>query len=119
VTRQRDGYPDIRNNSFLLQVYYLVMPTTAKVIYSSKGKDKVDPRTGHEGPEGEQRYSSTVSLTSALDRVGVQRHVLTALPPGKKSGTYSMRGWVGPRAGLDGCGKSRPHRDSIPGPSSP
>ena len=23
-------------------------------------------------------------------------------------------GWVGPRAGLDGRGKSRPHRDSIP-----
>jgi len=23
---------------------------------------------------------------------------------------------VGPRAGLDVCGKSRPHRDSIPGP---
>jgi hypothetical protein len=23
---------------------------------------------------------------------------------------------VGPRAGLDRCGKSRPHRDSIPGP---
>jgi hypothetical protein len=26
---------------------------------------------------------------------------------------------VGPRAGLGRCGKSRPHRDSIPGPSSP
>jgi hypothetical protein len=26
---------------------------------------------------------------------------------------------VGPRAGLDGCGKSRPQRYSIPGPSSP
>jgi len=26
---------------------------------------------------------------------------------------------VSPRAGLDKCGKSRPHRDSIPGPSSP
>jgi hypothetical protein len=25
---------------------------------------------------------------------------------------------VGPSAGLDGCGKSRPHRDSIAGPSS-
>jgi hypothetical protein len=25
---------------------------------------------------------------------------------------------VGPRAGLDGCGKSRPHRDSIHRPSS-
>jgi len=26
---------------------------------------------------------------------------------------------VGSKAGLDTCGKSRPHRDSIPGPSSP
>jgi hypothetical protein len=26
---------------------------------------------------------------------------------------------MGHRAGLDGCGKSRPHRNSIPGPSSP
>jgi hypothetical protein len=26
---------------------------------------------------------------------------------------------VGVRAGLDRCGKSRPHRNSIPGPSSP
>jgi len=26
---------------------------------------------------------------------------------------------VGPKAGLDGSGKPRPHRDSIPGPSSP
>jgi hypothetical protein len=25
----------------------------------------------------------------------------------------------GPSAGLDGCGKSRPHRDSIHGPSNP
>ena len=35
-----------------------------------KGKGEVDPRTGHEGPEGEMRYSSTLSLTSALDRGG-------------------------------------------------
>ena len=27
----------------------------------------VRPRTGYEGPEGEERYSSTLSLTSALD----------------------------------------------------
>ena len=26
---------------------------------------------------------------------------------------------MGPRAGLDGCGKSRLNRDLIPGPSSP
>jgi len=28
-------------------------------------------------------------------------------------------GWVGPKAVLDVCGKSRPYRDSILGPSSP
>ena len=28
-------------------------------------------------------------------------------------------GWVGPRAGLDRCEKSHPHRDSIPRPFSP
>jgi len=32
-----------------------------------KGKDNIHSRTGHEGPEGKQRYSSTLSLTSALD----------------------------------------------------
>ena len=31
-----------------------------------KGKSKVHPITGHEGPEVEWRYSSTLSLTSAL-----------------------------------------------------
>jgi hypothetical protein len=30
------------------------------------------PRTGHEGPAGKYRYSSTRSLTSALDGVGGQ-----------------------------------------------
>jgi hypothetical protein len=29
-------------------------------------------------------------------------------------GTNSTWGWVGPRAGVDGCEKPRPHRDSIP-----
>jgi len=32
-----------------------------------KGKGKTHPRTGHEGPEGEQMYSSTFPSTSALD----------------------------------------------------
>ena len=32
-----------------------------------KGKDKVLPITGHEGPEGKQMYSSTLPSTSALD----------------------------------------------------
>ena len=37
--------------------------------YGVKGKGKDHLRTGHEGPEGEQRCSCTLSLTSA--RVGV------------------------------------------------
>jgi hypothetical protein len=59
------------------------------------------------------RYNSTLSLTSALDGVGGQRHAPAAL-----TGTHRIEGWVGLRARLDECGKSRPHRDSTPGPSS-
>ena len=40
--------------------------------------------------------------------VGGQSHAPAALPPGKTPGTHCIAGWVGPRAGLDGCGKSRP-----------
>ena len=66
-----------------------------------------------------QRYSSTLFKTSALKMgVGDQHHAPAALPPGKTR-THCTGGWVGPRAGLDLCGKSRPHRDLIPGPSSP
>jgi len=64
---------------------------------------------------GEKRYSSTLSLTSALDGVSGQRKTPAALPQGKRPCTHYIGGWVSPRAGLDRCGKSRPHRDSIPG----
>ena len=39
--------------------------------------------------------------------------------PRERPGTHCIGGWVGLGALLDMCGKSRPHRDSIPGPSSP
>ena len=48
-----------------------------------KGKVKGHLRTGHESPEGEQRYSSALSLTSALDGVCGQRHAPAALSPVK------------------------------------
>ena len=38
-------------------------------------------------------------------RVGGQRHAPVASPPGKGLGTHYKGGWVGPRAGLEGCGK--------------
>ena len=45
-----------------------------------EGKDEGHPRTSEEGPEGELKYSSSPSLTSALDGVGGQRHAPAALP---------------------------------------
>ena len=53
------------------------------LAHKGKRKGKGHPTTGHQGPEGEQRYSSTLSLTSALDGVGDQRYAPAALPPGK------------------------------------
>ena len=83
-------------------------------------KGKVYPGTGYEDPRGGgQRYGYNFSLTSALERgVSGQQHAPAALPPGKRPGTHCIRGWVGPRAGLDGYGKPCPHWNSIPGQSS-
>ena len=39
-----------------------------KILFEGKGKDL--RRTGHEGPEGEQMYSSTLPPTSAIDGGG-------------------------------------------------
>jgi hypothetical protein len=54
-----------------------------------------------------------------VDRGGVVSITPRPLYPRKRPSTHWRGGWVGPRAGLDRCGKSRPHRDSIPRPSSP
>ena len=45
-------------------------------------------------------YSFTLSLTSALDGVGGQRHGPGPLP--------IVGGWVGPRIGVNACGKILP-----------
>jgi len=51
--------------------------------------------------------------------VGGRRLSQAALLQGKRPGTSFTGDWVSPRAGQDGCGKSRPHQDLNPGPSSP
>ena len=40
--------------------------------------------------------------------MGGQRHAPAALTPRIRPGTHCVGGWVGPRAGVDGRGKSRP-----------
>jgi hypothetical protein len=50
---------------------------------------------------------------------GARCHDLAALLSGNRPGAHCVGGWVGPKASLDPCGKSRPHRNLIPGTSSP
>jgi hypothetical protein len=51
--------------------------------------------------------------------MGGQRHTRAALPPGKEIRYPLYRRLDGPRARLDGCGKSRPDRNPIPRPYVP
>jgi hypothetical protein len=44
----------------------------------------------HEGAEEKQRYSSTLSSTSARNGDGSQRQFPAGLPPGKRSVTHSQ-----------------------------
>jgi hypothetical protein len=73
-------------------------------------------------PEQAQRVDRGIALPF-LDP-GARRGGWSAPRPGRftpreRPGTHYTGGWVGPRAGLDVCEKSRPYRDSFPGPSSP
>jgi hypothetical protein len=68
----------LRNAGDQLPVYTV---TSNKIKVKIKGE--VHPRTGHEGPEGEERYNSTLSLTSALDRGGWSTPRPGRFTPGK------------------------------------
>jgi hypothetical protein len=46
-------------------------------------------------------------FTLGAGRFGWSRHAVAALPSGKRLGTHCTGRWLGPRAGLDGCEKSR------------
>ena len=50
-------------------------------------KAKFTPEQAMMAKRVEDRYSSTVSVASALDGVGCQRHTPSALHPAKKHGT--------------------------------
>ena len=58
----------------------------------------------HIGDDTTQRYSSTLSLTSALNGLVGQRHPPTALPTGKGAATRCTGIWVG-RAGPGRAGR--------------
>ena len=78
------------------------------------GKTVNSPYNGQKDPEGENRYTCTFSLTSALKEVGGELHATADLSLGKRPGMHCIGGWVDNSAGLHGCRKSRLQRDSSP-----
>ena len=96
---------------------FIELPSLLPVYYG-KGKAKVLPRTGHEGPEWEQMYSSTLPSTSALDGGECSTPRPGRFNPGKDPVPIVQEaGWAsGPV--WTGAENLAPHRDSIPRPSS-
>jgi hypothetical protein len=58
------------------------------------GLHKVHPTTGHEGPDGEKRYSSAHSLTSVLDGVGGQGNFPSVCPRKASVPIVYEAGWA-------------------------
>ena len=73
-------------------------------------------RTAHMGSRGIALLFHDHGTRRGL---GVSVTSRTLFTPRERPGTHCTGGWVGPKAGLDRFGKSRTHRDSIPGPPSP
>ena len=103
--------PPLSQNYLSSRIPYAQLSLTFKVASS--------PQKGPRRTRGGHIYSPILSLNSALNRKGSQRHASAALPPENIPGTHCIGGRVGLRNGLDGCRKSRPHRNSIPEPSIP
>ena len=111
------GYILTTFNTFYL--FFLVIFFCQYPQYSNKAKGKGHHRTGHEGPEVQQRYSSTLSLTSAVDGGGWSTPRPGSFTPGKDPlPIVQEAGWA-PGPVWKGAENLTPLRDSIPGPTSP
>ena len=107
----------LASDNYRLKKYYVTC--CSLLLCTGKGKGKVQPRTGRESPEGEQRYSSTLSLTSVLERCGWSTQRSGRFTPGKDPVPILQdAGWA-PEPVWTGAENLAHHRNSIPGPSSP
>jgi hypothetical protein len=82
-----------------------------KILSTIKGKvvAVLNWASRHEGVLGEWRYSSTHSLTSALDRGEWSVSPLGRFISRERApSTHWIGGWVGPRAGLDAVKRKIP-----------
>jgi hypothetical protein len=78
---QQDTYSRIKNTFIIWPLLEVAVLLTSS--RNGKGKGDVHPITGHEGPEVKYRYSSTLSLTSALVGSGWSTSLPSRLTPGK------------------------------------
>jgi hypothetical protein len=98
---------------------HAIIPEQIFYTCKGRGKRKVHPRTSHEGPKREKRYSPTLSLTLVLDG-----GAWSMRRPGRfiagKTGYPLYRRLSGHQGQSGRMWKILPpHWDSIPGPSSP
>ena len=87
--------------------------------YVGKRKGKFLPIIGHQVPEEEQMYSSTLSSTSALDGGGWSTPIPGRFIPGKDPVPIVQEAGWAPGPVWTGAENLAPHRDWIPVPSSP
>ena len=88
-------------------IYSSLSPRKLSISCMAVQRDKVHPRTGHEGPDGEYMYSCTLSLTSAIGGEWVVNATPMPLYPRERPCTHCIEGWLGPRARLEGSRKIR------------
>jgi len=97
--------------NFFITAYVMVAKGgTEKQL--GEGKGEIHPRTGNEGPDGEYTFFNLGARWGgwSTPRPG-------SFTPGRTRFPF-IGGSVSPRAGMEGCGKTRAHRDSIPTPSN-
>ena len=61
-----------------------------------KGNSEVYPTTGHEGRQRDDKYICALSLTSVVEKVGVQGYAPAAFTPGEETRLLILReaGWA-------------------------
>jgi hypothetical protein len=84
--------------------------STSTIILNIQVKDKGkgNPVTGTGGPIGWVEVLLNSFLTSTLEGGVWSASHPGRLYPRERPGTHCIGGWVGPGAGMDRCGKSRP-----------
>ena len=105
-----EGYQGGKCSVFFLYIFVNGTSRKAQVVLQCDNLSSYffhnRKKTCHKGTEGDQWYTSALSLTSALMRMG---GYATNRPLYRRDVRYPFyRGWVGSKSGVDGCGKSRP-----------